>query len=156
MIAEGMTFPIDCTKTRLQLQGQAGYNTTTRLGFIGMFRNIIQTEGIHGMYAGVKPAIARHIPYTGFRAIGYEHIRGFFIGDLPKEKAPMWAKMASGITAGGVGQAIAVPMDLIKVGGISKRVAVPIPRFVKSFRSTTDCLTNDLIFLTSYTHLRYA
>ena len=115
MMAEGTTFPIDATKTRLQLQGQAGYGMTQRLGFVAMLRTIIQTEGMKGLYAGVKPAIARHIPYTGFRAIGYEHIRGFFCGDLPKEKAPMWAKMASGITAGGIGQAIAVPMDLIKV-----------------------------------------
>lgn len=66
-------------------------------------------------YAGVTPAVARHIPYTGFRAIGYEHIRGFFCGNAPKEKVPLYAKMASGMTAGGIGQAIAVPMDLIKV-----------------------------------------
>lgn len=99
-----------------------------------MMSNIIKTEGLGGLYAGVQPAVARHIPYTGFRAIGYEHIRGFFIGNTPKEKAPMWAKMASGICAGGIGQAIAVPMDLIKVrmigdGRLVAEGKLPAPRY---------------------------
>ena len=80
-----------------------------------MMMNIVKNEGVMGLYAGVTPAIARHIPYTGFRAIGYEYIRGFFCGDTPKDQAPLLAKMAAGMTAGGVGQAIAVPCDLIKV-----------------------------------------
>ena len=80
-----------------------------------MIANIVRTEGIKGLYAGVSPAMARHIPYTGFRAIGYEHIRQFYCGSVPKEQAPLYAKMAAGVTAGGIAQAIAVPMDLIKV-----------------------------------------
>lgn len=32
--------------------------------------NIAKTEGMGGLYAGVTPAVARHVPYTGFRAIG--------------------------------------------------------------------------------------
>lgn len=114
MAAEGVTFPIDITKTRLQLQGQADFQGT-KMGFGSMMSNIIKTEGMSGLYAGVTPAVARHIPYTGFRAIGYEYIRGFFCGDKPKDQAPLLAKMAAGMSAGGIGQAIAVPCDLIKV-----------------------------------------
>jgi len=115
MLAEGFTFPIDITKTRLQLQGQADF-TGTKFGFGGMMMNIFKTEGMGGLYAGVTPAVARHIPYTGFRAIGYEYIRAFFCGkDTPKDQAPLLAKMAAGMSAGGIGQAIAVPCDLIKV-----------------------------------------
>ena len=114
MAAEGATFPIDITKPRLQLQGQADF-TGTKFGFGGMMANIYKTEGLGGLYAGVTPAVARHIPYTGFRAIGYEYIRAFFCGDKPKDQAPLLAKMAAGMSAGGIGQAIAVPCDLIKV-----------------------------------------
>jgi len=115
MLAEGATFPVDITKTRLQLQGQAGF-TGSKLGFSEMAMNIAKTEGIGGLYAGVTPAVARHIPYTGFRAIGYEYIRAFFCGkDTPKDKAPLLAKMAAGMSAGAIGQAIAVPCDLVKV-----------------------------------------
>jgi len=114
MLAEGATFPVDITKTRLQLQGQADF-TGTKFGFVGMAQNIFKTEGLAGLYAGVTPAVARHIPYTGFRAIGYEYIRAFFCGSTPKEQAPLLAKRAAGMSAGAIGQAIAVPCDLIKV-----------------------------------------
>ena len=111
--AEAVTFPIDITKTRLQLQGQANF-TGTKLGFGPMMMSILKNEGMSGLYAGVTPAVARHIPYTGFRAIGYEYIRAFFCGG-DANNAPLIAKMAAGMTAGGIGQAIAVPCDLIKV-----------------------------------------
>jgi hypothetical protein len=71
MCAEGATYPIDFTKTRLQLQGEAGF-TGTKFSFFGMMQNIVKTEGMGGLYSGFTPALARHIPYTGFRAIGYE------------------------------------------------------------------------------------
>ena len=80
-----------------------------------MAMNILKNEGLLGLYAGVTPAVARHIPYTGFRAIGYEYIRAFFCGSAPKDQAPLPAKMAAGMSAGAIGQAIAVPCDLIKV-----------------------------------------
>merc|ERR1719201_2783168 len=97
MMAEGATFPVDITKTRLQLQGQADF-TGTKFGFGGMLMNILKTEGLAGLYAGCTPAVARHIPYTGFRAI--------CCGKDAKQ-AGLPAKMAAGMTAGGIGQAIA-------------------------------------------------
>lgn len=113
MCAESTTFPIDMVKTRLQLQGEAGF-TGTNFGFFGMLANIIKNEGISGVYAGLAPAVVRHIPYTGFRAIGYEHIRKIFSGE-DASSASMLAKAATGMTVGGLAQAIAVPCDLIKV-----------------------------------------
>lgn len=113
MCSETVTFPVDMVKTRLQLQGETGF-TGSRLGFCGMMGNIVKQEGIRGLYVGLAPAVVRHIPYTGFRAIGYEYIRGFFCGQDPS-KAGFLAKAASGMTAGGIAQAIAVPCDLVKV-----------------------------------------
>lgn len=113
MCAEGATYPIDFTKTRLQLQGEAGF-TGSKLSFFGMMNNVIKTEGVSGLYSGFTPALARHIPYTGFRAIGYEYIRAFFCGK-DVTQAPFYAKALAGMTAGAIGQAIAVPADLIKV-----------------------------------------
>jgi len=113
MCSETVTFPVDMVKTRLQLQGASDF-AGSRLGFAGMLKNIVQKEGIKGLYVGLSPAVVRHIPYTGFRAIGYEYIRGFFCGEDPS-KASFLAKAASGMTAGGIAQAIAVPCDLVKV-----------------------------------------
>lgn len=70
MVAEGCTYPIDFTKTRLQLQGETGFPDGLR--FFPMARRIVSTEGFLGLYSGFTPALARHLPYTGFRAIGYE------------------------------------------------------------------------------------
>mmetsp|Transcript_101162 Transcript_101162/g.284146 ORF Transcript_101162/g.284146 Transcript_101162/m.284146 type:complete len:312 (+) Transcript_101162:77-1012(+) len=113
MCAESATFPIDMAKTRLQLQGEPGF-TGTKFGFFGMLQNVARSEGLVGLYVGITPAVVRHIPYTGFRAIGYEYIRKLFCGDDPS-KASILAKAASGMTAGGIAQAIAVPCDLVKV-----------------------------------------
>mmetsp|Transcript_125751 Transcript_125751/g.367477 ORF Transcript_125751/g.367477 Transcript_125751/m.367477 type:complete len:314 (+) Transcript_125751:83-1024(+) len=113
MCSESATFPIDMTKTRMQLQGEAGF-TGTKYGFFQMMGNIAQTEGVRGLYRGMSPAVLRHIPYTGFRTLGYEHIRKFFCGEDPS-KAGLPAKALSGMVAGGLAQAIAVPCDLVKV-----------------------------------------
>jgi solute carrier family 25 uncoupling protein 27 len=65
------------------------------------------------------------------RAIGYEHIRGLFIGNTPKDQAPLWAKMAAGMSAGAIGQAIAVPLDLIKVQPAAQHYSIyPSPRLI--------------------------
>lgn len=113
MCAEMATFPIDMTKTRLQLQGEVGF-TGTKLGFCGMMGTIVRNEGLRGLYRGMSPAVARHIPYTGFRALGYEYIRKLFCGE-DTSKASFLAKAASGMLAGGIGQTLAVPCDLVKV-----------------------------------------
>jgi len=137
MMAEAVTFPVDITKTRLQLQGQADF-VGTKMGFGGMMMNIAKTEGMGGLYAGFTPAVARHVQYTRFRAIGYESSRAFFCGSAPKDQAPLPAKMAAGMSAGAIGQAIAVPCDLIKVrmqsdGRLVATGKLESPRYVGVF-----------------------
>jgi len=65
-------YPVELTKTRLQLQGEPGFGAGRKFGFFGMMRHIARTEGVLGLYAGFSPGLARHIPYTGFRMVGYE------------------------------------------------------------------------------------
>ena len=72
--AEAVTFPIDLVKTRLQLQGGGGGGVAgavaraaaaPRLGALAMALHVTRTEGLGALYAGLSPAILRHIPYTG-------------------------------------------------------------------------------------------
>lgn len=111
MTAESVTFPIDITKTRMQLhgEGQAGQ----QVSFLRAGSTIVQKEGFFGLYRGVSPAIARHVPYTGTRVILYEYLRGRFTKE--GEKPSFLMRLGMGFTAGGTAQVIAVPMDLIKV-----------------------------------------
>lgn len=110
--AEGVTYPVDFVKTRLQLQGEPGFRGQ-RYSFSGMALNIARTEGIAGLYVGCSAAIVRHMPYSSFRILAYEYARGFFFDD--PATAPILAKAAAGMVFGGMGQAIVVPADVIKV-----------------------------------------
>lgn len=73
MVAESVTFPIDLTKTRMQLHG------AHRIGAIGVVSEIARKEGVIGLYKGLSPAIMRHLFYTPIRIIGYENLKGFIV-----------------------------------------------------------------------------
>lgn len=63
------TFPLDLTKTRLQMQGEAalarlGDGATESAPYRGMVRTalgIVQEEGFLKLWQGVTPAIYRHV-----------------------------------------------------------------------------------------------
>ena len=83
-----VTFPLDITKTRLQIQGHiavAGiqvvlffilysfmhllYSISQCLqqhrGMIGTANGIMREEGLRGLWRGLTPAILRHVVYSG-------------------------------------------------------------------------------------------
>lgn len=78
MVAETVTFPIDLTKTRMQLHGSGSASAAAgahRIGAIGVVSEIARKEGMIGLYKGLSPAIIRHMFYTPIRIIGYEFER---------------------------------------------------------------------------------
>ena len=129
MAAESATFPIDLTKTRMQLAGQ-GQNVAKSAGMLQTARNITKAEGISGLYRGIKPAIARHIPYTGSRIMIYDYLRTAIVGETKKGKdgkkvAPtFFQRLLVGFSSGAIAQTIAVPMDVCKVRMQADGVAV--------------------------------
>ncbi|XP_031544467.1 mitochondrial uncoupling protein 4 isoform X3 [Vicugna pacos] len=122
-VAELATFPLDLTKTRLQIQGEAAL---ARLGggageaapYRGMVRTalgIVQEEGFLKLWQGVTPAIYRHIVYSGGRMVTYEHLREVVFGKGEDKHYPLWKSVIGGMMAGVVGQFLANPTDLVKV-----------------------------------------
>lgn len=81
MVAESVTFPIDLTKTRMQLHGYAPGSASAahRVGAIGVVSEIMRQEGMMGFYKGLSPAIIRHLFYTPIRIIGYENLKGLVV-----------------------------------------------------------------------------
>jgi solute carrier family 25 uncoupling protein 27 len=71
MVAETATFPIDLTKTRLQLHS----STTKPTNAFVVASEIIRQQGPLGFYQGLSPAILRHLFYTPIRIVGYENLR---------------------------------------------------------------------------------
>ncbi|PIK43291.1 putative mitochondrial uncoupling protein 4 isoform X2 [Apostichopus japonicus] len=120
--AETVTYPLDLTKTRLQIQGEVeAYkhgSTRTQLptrGMIGTAIGVVEEEGLSKLWQGVTPAIYRHVVYTGCRMGSYEYIREDLLGRNSDGTFPVWKAATAGMMAGALGQFFASPTDLVKV-----------------------------------------
>jgi solute carrier family 25 uncoupling protein 27 len=86
MFAETATYPLDITKTRLQVSTK---DPLRRGGMIRMAYNIGRKEGILSLWQGLGPAILRHYIYTGIRIGLYELIRDNWF-DKSRENIAIW------------------------------------------------------------------
>ncbi|NXV27244.1 UCP4 protein, partial [Rissa tridactyla] len=122
-VAELVTFPLDLTKTRLQVQGEAAVHRNGAAGgqavpYRGMLRTaagIVREEGLGKLWQGATPAVYRHIVYSGVRMVAYEHLRDSVLGRSEDESFPFWKAVVGGMSAGAIGQFFASPTDLVKV-----------------------------------------
>ncbi|GIL58233.1 hypothetical protein Vafri_13298 [Volvox africanus] len=186
MVAEAVTYPIDMVKTRLQLQGELGRGlrsvglvatapnmaTTAATsakpyGAVGMAMELLRREGMRGLYAGLSPALIRHVFYTGTRITVYEWLRSTAASGTPASSASsstatspsaagggackssgasassggLGSKLLMGLAAGAVGQAVAVPADLIKVRLQAEgRLVVAGKLTAPRYKGMADCL----------------
>ncbi|XP_037094450.1 mitochondrial uncoupling protein 4-like [Pollicipes pollicipes] len=118
--AELVTYPLDLTKTRLQIQGEAAEKKPAPSGRPPLYRGFLRTaggvvreEGVLRLWQGVTPAIYRHLIYSGVRMNGYEWLRDRV--SRPGQPLPVWQAALAGLAAGGLGQLLASPADLVKV-----------------------------------------
>ena len=111
MVAELVTFPLDLTKTRLQLQGEGG-GAGLKRGMVATALGVVRQEGVTALWGGVGPGLARHAIYTGVRMELYDRLRKWAgaSGELG-----LGQRAALGMTAGGFAQLVASPTDLVKV-----------------------------------------
>ncbi|PIO37866.1 hypothetical protein AB205_0040260 [Aquarana catesbeiana] len=121
-VAELVTFPLDLTKTRLQIQGEAALKQHGEAGLAGPYRGmvrtavgIVQEEGLLKLWQGATPAVYRHIVYSGVRMVAYEQIRDSPLGKGDSNVFPLWKSVVGGMMAGAIGQFFASPTDLVKV-----------------------------------------
>lgn len=125
-VAETVTFPLDISKTRMQIQGQketlgaSHANTATSQSSLlqrrGLFRTmygIVSEEGFLALYQGLPAAAARHVIYTGARMGIYEQLREYTRGS--DGRVSMGMTLASAMTSGAISQFLASPADLVKV-----------------------------------------
>uniref|UniRef100_A0A0K2TKN4 Mitochondrial uncoupling protein 4like [Acyrthosiphon pisum] n=1 Tax=Lepeophtheirus salmonis TaxID=72036 RepID=A0A0K2TKN4_LEPSM len=115
-IAEFVTYPLDLTKTRLQLQGEITTGSQKQLRYRGMLATaigVVKEEGVLMLWRGISPALLRHAIYTGIRMSAYEEVRSN-LQKKDKNGFPLWKKVIAGMTAGGLGQLVASPTDLVK------------------------------------------
>lgn len=116
-VAETVTYPLDIVKTRLQVQGEEaarGIRTKGKpKGFFKLGLGIIQKEGFFMLWRGIPPAIYRHFIYSGCRMTIYEGVRDNYLKDDKSNQ--VLKSLCVGVFAGGFGQFLASPVDLVKV-----------------------------------------
>lgn len=127
-VAETVTYPLDLTKTRLQIQGEHGHHLhdpahaaakptspVPHRGMVATAAGIVREEGFRKLWQGVTPALYRHLVYSGCRMSFYEMLREKVFKKNQDGSFPLWKASLSGLMAGAMGQFVASPTDLVKV-----------------------------------------
>lgn len=119
IIAEFGTFPLDVTKTRLQIQEGSGKNLRYS-GFINCGLQIYKQEGLNALYSGISPAILRQSVYGTLKFGSYYTLKNVIIKNIyPNDheivEENMYVNVGCAALAGASSSAIANPTDVLKV-----------------------------------------
>ncbi|XP_072034643.1 kidney mitochondrial carrier protein 1-like [Amphiura filiformis] len=116
VVAEFGTFPIDLTKTRLQVQGQRCEKEYRQLKYRGMVHALVKIsreEGILALYSGIKPALLRQASYGTIKIGCYHTFKRMLVENPEHETLPI--NIVCGIAAGVFASSLANPTDVLKV-----------------------------------------
>ncbi|XP_067884099.1 kidney mitochondrial carrier protein 1-like [Heterodontus francisci] len=114
--AEFGTFPIDLTKTRLQVQGQiidTRYKEIKYRGMLHALLKICKEEGLRALYSGINPALLRQASYGTIKIGTYQSLKRLFVS-CPEDET-LLVNVLCGILAGVVSSSIANPTDVLKI-----------------------------------------
>ncbi|XP_026546202.1 kidney mitochondrial carrier protein 1-like, partial [Notechis scutatus] len=114
--AECGTFPIDLTKTRLQIQGQKNDAKHKDIRYRGMLHalvKIVREEGLKALYSGIAPAMLRQASYGTIKIGTYQSLKRIFI-ERPEDET-LAVNVLCGILSGVISSSIANPTDVLKI-----------------------------------------
>ncbi|XP_062958373.1 kidney mitochondrial carrier protein 1 isoform X2 [Cynocephalus volans] len=114
--AECGTFPIDLTKTRLQIQGQTNDANFKEIRYRGMLHALVRIgreEGLKALYSGIAPAMLRQASYGTIKIGTYQSLKRLFVECPEDETLPM--NVVCGILSGVISSSIANPTDVLKI-----------------------------------------
>ncbi|XP_048261748.1 mitochondrial uncoupling protein Bmcp [Bombus terrestris] len=117
IVAELGTFPLDTTKTRLQIQGQKFDKKYAHLKYSGMtdaLFQISQQEGFKALYSGISSAILRQATYGTIKFGTYYSLKKAAM-DKWKTDDLVVINVICAALAGAISSAIANPTDVVKV-----------------------------------------
>jgi len=114
--ADLITFPLDTTKVRLQVQGELGEGAQAR-GVLGTAANIAKTEGAGALYSGIVPGLQRQMAFSAIRIGAYEPVKQIYVEETGQTAGLglMGCRIAAGITTGTLAILAAQPTDVVKV-----------------------------------------
>lgn len=132
--------PLDVTKIRMQNQGPANGSGLKYKGMVSGALCILKEEGLAGWAKGLTASMIREVTYSSVRMGAYEPIRSVLSNILDRQtdragkesnqqvttSSPV-VKFSAALISGGVGSAIANPLDLVKTRFQASRPGEKIP-----------------------------
>jgi len=103
--------PMDVLKVRQQLMGEGGQKSA---GVSAVARQVVQAEGVAGLYAGLSAAAARQLSYGNLRLGIYSSLKDALYGTSPAPP-PAWATLGLGCVAGGTAAFLSNPVEVTLV-----------------------------------------
>ncbi|KAF5400617.1 Brain mitochondrial carrier protein 1 precursor [Paragonimus heterotremus] len=119
IFAETCTFPIDTSKTRLQIQGEMISGSAAKFvggpyrGMLHCIATVGRIEGARSLYQGLTAAIIRQCIYGTIKFGLYNHMKRMLVADPMDETLVM--DVVCAMFAGGFSNAIANPADMLKI-----------------------------------------
>ncbi|KAB0791690.1 hypothetical protein PPYR_03490 [Photinus pyralis] len=125
--ADFMTFPLDTAKVRLQIQGEAkavlqngsvSVLRTQQQGLLSIIVGMVRTEGSRSLYKGLSAGLQRQMCFASVRIGFYDNFKQFYTRLFSGENATglnVGARIAAGLTTGGLAVCMAQPTDVVKV-----------------------------------------
>lgn len=117
IIADVVLCPFECVKVRVQT---AAPGSGISSSFLPTYRSIVQTEGVAGLFKGLKPLWGRQVPYTMVKFATFERtVEAMYkyIFTAPKETYSDSTKLsitfASGYIAGVFCAVVSQPADTL-------------------------------------------
>ncbi|KAK9304079.1 hypothetical protein QLX08_004452 [Tetragonisca angustula] len=117
IVAELGTFPLDTTKTRLQIQGQKLDQKYAHLKYSGMIDALFQIsrqEGFKALYSGISSAILRQATYGTIKFGTYYSLKKAAMDKWETDDLVVINVICAAL-AGAISSAIANPTDVVKV-----------------------------------------
>lgn len=130
--------PTELIKCKLQaLYETKNGKTTSQIGPINLFKNILRQEGVKGLYRGFIPTVAREMPGYFFFFGGYEGTRQLLASTgQDKDEIGLWKTMVAGGVGGALFWTSTYPIDVaksrIQVNGSKDSLIRLIVKIIKS------------------------
>merc|ERR1719193_2498841 len=114
-----ITFPLDTTKVRLQVQGELsvkGEAASQPRGVLGTLVSIVRNEGATALYSGIVPGLQRQMAFSAIRIGAYEPVKRVYVDNSGQTSGLglMGCRIAAGITTGTLAILVAQPTDVVK------------------------------------------
>ena len=105
--------PLECVKTRLQLQDMPGWRRIYTQGFLHALQQIYRQDGLLLLWShGFAGLVGRDFFYSGMRTGMYPTVRGLIAPGRAPGDISLTEKIAAGAVTGGLGAGLANPFDV--------------------------------------------